>query len=101
MNKVNFFHNFELFKKHLNFKGSAEQPKRLDIVKLAYAKAKKLDIIQPHKIEPSSFDNSFKAYIETLHPQKHIFEIKNFEKIQTALFPLQALTQTIDKSIQK
>lgn len=100
MSKVNFFHNFELFKKHLNYKGSAEQPKRLDIVKLAYDKAKKLDIIQPHKIEPSSFDNSFKPYIETLHPQKHIFEIQNSEKIQTALFPLQALTQTIDKSIQ-
>ena len=38
MTKINFFYNFELFKRHLNFTGSAEQPKRLDIIKLAKEK---------------------------------------------------------------
>ena len=50
MPKINFFHNFELFKKHLNFVGSAEQPKRLDIVKLAKEKAKNSNLITSYEI---------------------------------------------------
>lgn len=100
MNKINFFHNFDLFKKHINFEGSDEQPKRLDIVRLAFNKAKDLDIIEPHELDTKGFSDDFKSYIKVLHPSKHIQEIKKSSKFETASLPLQALNETLCKSIQ-
>ncbi|AIT08535.1 hypothetical protein LO80_00140 [Candidatus Francisella endociliophora] len=100
MSKINFFHNFDLFKKHINFEGSNEQPKRLDIVKLAFDKAKSLDIIEPHILDTDGFNNEFKSHIGVLHPQQHIDEVKNSSKFEAASLPLKALNETLCKSIQ-
>ncbi|MGQ4005964.1 hypothetical protein QIW49_05715 [Francisellaceae bacterium CB300] len=100
MPKINFFHNFELFKKHLNFVGSAEQPKRLDIVKLAKEKAKNSNLITSYEIEDSKFNDEYKEYLNKIHPAKHIQEIANSEKNITSLYPLQAFTQTFATAIK-
>ncbi len=57
MSNINFFHNFEIFKKHLNLTGSDKQYKRLDIVKLAKQKAENNNIINSYKINNFTFDD--------------------------------------------
>lgn len=100
MTKINFFNNSELFKKHLNFTGSAEQPKKMDIVDLAKQKAEDNNLINNHKILPENFSDDFLEYLGQIHPAKHISEITDSSKYLTSTYPLKAFTQTFDTAIK-
>ncbi|WP_119343103.1 histone deacetylase family protein [Facilibium subflavum] len=95
MSKTLFVHNHALFKNHLNFSGSPEKKARLDIVEKAMKKAQKDGFIDIHELTLNTTIHQFDPLLSQAHPLSHIKEIQQSTKAQSAIYPIDAITQTL------
>ena len=94
MSSVLFSYNFPIFKKHVGFSTSPECAKRMDIIEKAMLSTQKLGLISPYKLKLDTKNQL--SLLELIHPIKHIDEIKKADKFQTALYPISAISETLD-----
>ena len=99
--KIDFYYNFDMFKKHINFPSSKECPQRMDILDLAMKKANKLNIITPELIDEQSLENIlYKDAILNIHSEKHLIDVESSPKITTALYPIKTFISTLHNSVK-
>ncbi len=99
MQKINFYHNFELFKKHINFPNSKECPQRMDIIKKAFDSANQQNLINSIRISENNLEKiDYREAVLNLHSQEHLVSVEDSPKKQTALYPIKTFINTLANS---